>query len=62
LKKKEKYEGNSLPKEVYTLMLAHYCRNIGAHSLNENSFFVTHYQKIINELIMGLFLAIKSIN
>jgi len=62
LEKKEKYEGNSLPKEVYTLMLAHYCRNIGAHSLNENSFFVTHYQKIINELMMGLFLAIKSIN
>ena len=62
LQKEEKYEGNSLPKEVFTLMLAHYCRNIGAHSLNENSFFVTQYQKIIDELMMGLFLAIKSID
>jgi len=61
LEKTEKYEGNLLPKEVYTLMLAHYCRNIGAHSLNENSFFVTHYEKIINELMMALFLAIKSL-
>lgn len=62
LQKEEKYEGIPLRKEVYTLMLAHYCRNIGAHSLNENSFFVTQYQKIIDELMMGLFLAIKSIN
>lgn len=62
LEKREEYNGNVLPKEVYTLMLAHYCRNIGAHSLNENSIFVTNYEKIINELMMALFLSIKSIN
>ena len=44
LEKKEKYGGNLLPKEVYTFMMAHYCRNIGAHSLNEDSIFVTYYQ------------------
>jgi len=61
LEKNETYEGNTLPNEVYTMSMLHYCRNLGAHSLNEQSIFVTNYDDILEELMLGLFLCIKQI-
>lgn len=62
LKKEERYGQNRLSNSVYVMMLAHYCRNLGAHTLNEKSVFVENNDKIINDLMMALFLSVKSIN
>lgn len=61
LKKEERYGQNALPKGVYTMMLAHYCRNLGAHTLNDRSIFVVYNEQILKELMMALFLSVKSI-
>lgn len=62
LTKQERYGNQTLRKDVYPMMLLHYCRNLGAHSLNEKNIFVTNYDDILEELMMALFLCIKSIN
>lgn len=62
LNKKELYGQNHLPKGEYAMMLSHYCRNLGAHTLNEKSIFVEYHDQILNDLMMALFFSIKSIN
>lgn len=62
LQKQEKYSNQDLPKGVFVMLLSHYCRNLGAHTLNDKSVFVENHEKIINDLMMALFYCVKSIN
>jgi len=61
LTKQERYGDNTLPKGAYVLLLAHYCRNLGAHTLNDKSVFVEKHDEIVNDLMMALFCGVKSI-
>jgi len=61
LNKQENYGTQRLPNGSYVMLLAQYCRNLGAHTLNENSVFVENHDKIINDLMMALFFSVKSI-
>lgn len=62
LSKNEQYEGRSVEKEVFTMLLVYYLRNYGAHNLNEMSIFVEKYDEIVNELMMALFLSVDAIS
>jgi len=62
LSKQERYGQNSLPKGAFVMMLTYYCRNLGAHTINETSIFVERYNDISNDLMMALFLSVKAID
>lgn len=61
LNKQENYGAHKLPNGAYVMLLAQYCRNLGAHTLNDKSVFVDNHDEIINDLMMALFLSVKTI-
>ena len=62
LEKTETFNDQPIEKEVFTMLLVYVLRNYGAHNLNQESIIVKDYSKIINELIMALFISVKSID
>jgi hypothetical protein len=61
LLKNENFDGKDIEKEVFTMMLVYVLRNYGAHNLNQHSIVVEKYNEIITELMMALFISVKSI-
>lgn len=54
----EKYNGNLVRPEVFTLLVAYKLRNYGGHNINQQKIFSISYKEIIERLIMALLLCI----
>ena len=61
LDKNENYNGNTIEKQVFTMILAYVLRNYGAHNLNQHGIIVQKYDEIISELMMSLIISIDAI-
>jgi hypothetical protein len=61
LTKLDTYKGNSIPREVLTLLIAYKFRNYGAHNLRQQNTVVTRYEEIIRNLLFSLFISIENL-
>ena len=61
LGKSDTYNGNPIPKEVFTLSIAYNFRNFGAHNIRQQSSVVTNYEDIIKNLFFSLFISIQNL-
>jgi hypothetical protein len=58
LSRNEKYNGNPVRKEVFTLLIAYNLRNYGGHNINQQHVLTSKFDEIIEQLLMSLFLCI----
>jgi hypothetical protein len=61
LNKSDTFNGNPIPKEIFTLSVAYNFRNFGAHNVKRQNTVVVDYQEIIKNLLYSLFLSIQNL-
>lgn len=49
------------PKEVYVMLLAYHLRNHAGHNIDRHDVLISHYDEILKNLFMAIFLSVKSL-
>jgi len=55
------HNGKTVPREIFTLLVAYNLRNYGGHNLGQQNILTTHYTEIIRTLLMSLFLSVEAL-
>ena len=61
LEKTEKYNGNSVSKEVFVMLTAYHLRNFAAHNITQQQVLISKYDEVLEQMFMAFFLAIDSL-
>ena len=49
------------PKEIYVMLLAYHLRNHAGPNIDRHDALISHYDKILKNLFMAIFLSVKSL-